>query len=102
MENQSEKKDKNAILTKTTATNLWMRIFVGGFLIYLAYTLGADLKTSAGNELIIFGLATALFGISGVAIMGWSFYRLVKKDYYDPMFDDDEEVIEEASEDDLP
>lgn len=81
------------ILKKTTAMNLYFRIVVGGFLVYLAYTLGIDLKNTAGNDTIIFGAATVLFAIFGVGIAGWSFYRLIRKEYYDPMADmtDDEE-----------
>ncbi|MBQ8199913.1 MAG: hypothetical protein IJZ76_10900 [Lachnospiraceae bacterium] len=100
MENQSKKKDKNDILKKTTSTNLWLRIFVGGFLIYLAYTLGIDLDGVTGKDLWILGGATVLFGISGLVIVGWSLYRLVKRDYYDPILDapDDEVPDENADE----
>ena len=56
--------NKNDVLKKTTAMNLYLRIFVGGFLVYLAYTLAIDLGNASGNDLVIF-----------------------KKDYYDPMLD---------------
>ncbi len=90
MENQAEKKEKNDILKKTTATNLWLRIFIAGFLIYLAYTIGIDLGNATGKDIWILGGATVLFAVSGLVIAGWSLYRLVKKDYYDPIFDDEE------------
>ncbi|MBQ8527421.1 MAG: hypothetical protein IJ429_03020 [Lachnospiraceae bacterium] len=97
-ENQIEEKDKNDILKKTTATNLWLRIMVGGFLLYLAYSLGVELKNAKGNDLLIFGGATALFILSGVVIVGWSLYRLIKRDYYDPMLDDEDDEPETESE----
>jgi hypothetical protein len=79
------------IYKKTTAMHLYLRIMIGGFLIYLAYSLGIDLKNVAGSELMILGSATVLFSVAGVVIAGWSLYRLVKKDYYDPMTDGPEE-----------
>lgn len=87
------------ILKKTTATNLYLRIFVGGFLVYLAYTLGVDLKNTTGNDTIIFAVATVLFTLSGVFLILWSGWRLVKKDYYDPMTElaEDEEVGDSES-----
>lgn len=96
--------NKDDILKKTTSTNLYLRIFVGGFLIYLAYTLGIDLKNTTGNDTIIFGAATILFAVAGAIIVGWSVYRLIKKDYYDPMTDgdfaDEEESEKELEEND--
>ena len=71
--------------------NLYLRIMIGGFLVYLAYTLGIDLKNTTGNDTVIFTVATILFALAGTVIVGWSLYRLVKKDYYDPMMDDDSE-----------
>lgn len=96
--------NKDDILKKTTSTNLYLRIFVGGFLVYLAYTLGIDLKNTTGNDTIIFGAATILFAVAGAIIVGWSVYRLIKKDYYDPMTDgdfaDEEESEKEPEEND--
>lgn len=79
--------NKDDVLKKTTAMNLYLRIFVGGFIVYLAYSLGIDLKNTTGNDTIIFGAATILFSVAGIVIIGWSIYRLIKKDYYDPMTD---------------
>ncbi len=79
------------ILKKTTAMNLYLRIFIGGFLMYLAYTLGVELGSMTGNDKIIIGAAVILFAVAGVIIVGWSIFRLVKKDYYDPMTDTTED-----------
>lgn len=78
------------ILKKTTAMNLYLRVFIGGFLLYLAYSLGVDLGSVTGNDKIVIGSAVVLFAVAGVIIVGWSAYRLVKKDYYDPLTDMDE------------
>lgn len=90
--------NNNDVLKKTTAMNLYLRIFIGGFLVYLAYTLAVDLENLTGNDKIIIGAATVLFIIAGIIIVGWSFYRLVKKDYYDPMTDMIEENESEVAE----
>lgn len=86
------------ILKKTTAMNLYLRIFIGGFLIYLSYMLGADLGNITGNDKIIIGAAAVLFVVAGVIIVGWSVYRLVKKDYYDPLTEAAEEEESETEE----
>lgn len=78
---------KDDVLKKTTAMNLYLRIFVGGFLVYLAYTLAIDIGNASGNDLIIFGAAAVLFVVAGAGVVIWSIYRLIKKDYYDPMTD---------------
>ena len=68
---------------------------------YLAYTLGIDLKNTTGNDTTIFAVATVLFTLSGVFLILWSGWRLVKKDYYDPITElaEDEEVGDSESED---
>ena len=81
----------NQILKKTTAMNLWLRIMIGVFLLYQAYSLGIELKTATGNDLIIFGVSVVIFAISGVVLTAWSLYRLIKKDYYDPLSEADDE-----------
>lgn len=102
MEQQTKKEDKNNILKKTTAMNLCLRMMIGGFLVYLAYSIGIDLKNTSGNDTLILGTATVLFAVSGAVVAGWSLYRYIKRDYYDPMFDDDDgdESDGEASEKD--
>lgn len=77
--------NKNDIMKKTTAMNLYLRIFVGGFLLYLAYTLAIDLGNTSGNDTIIFAAAAVVFALAGIGVAVWSVYRLIKKDYYDPM-----------------
>ena len=88
-------------LKKTTLMNLYLRIFVGGFLIYLAYSLGIELGNLTGSDKTVIGAATILFAVSGILIVGWSVYRMVKKDYYDPMMDmaeEDSEPVDEKEE----
>jgi hypothetical protein len=85
-------------LKKTTAMNLYLRIFVGGFLLYLACSLGVDLGSLTGKDKVIITAATVLFVVSGVIIIGVSAYRLVKKDYYDPLLDMTEGDLEPSDE----
>ncbi len=89
MENHTEKNNTKEALKKTTAMNLWLRIFVGGFLVYLAYTLVADMGDVAGTDRVVFTIAGAVFAIAGAGIALWSGYRLVKKEYYDPLSEED-------------
>lgn len=91
MNQQTEKKQKNEILKKTTAMNLWLRIMIGVFLVYMAYSIGVDLTNTSGKDTWIFAAATLLFAVSGIVIACCSSYRLIKKDYYDPLMDDDSE-----------
>lgn len=86
--------NKNDILKKTTAMNLYLRIMVGGFLVYLAYTLAIDLGNTSGNDTIIFGVAAGIFALAGAGVVIWSVYRLIKKDYYDPMTEPEPEEQE--------
>ncbi len=92
--------NKNDMLKKTTAMNLYLRIMVGGFLVYLAYTLGIDLGNTTGKDMLIFGGATILFALAGTVIVVWSIYRLIKKDYYDPIMDGDISEADDSAEDD--
>lgn len=69
--------------------NLWLRIMIGGFLVYQAYSIGIGLKNTTGNDTLILGAAVVLFALAGGVIVVWSVYRLIKRDYYDPILDDD-------------
>lgn len=79
--------DKKDMLKKTTQTNLLLRLFVGGFLIYLAYEIVMGLDGVSSNNRIILTVFSALFISSGLVIGANSLYRLIKHKYYDPMTD---------------
>lgn len=86
------------ILKKTTATNLLLRLFIGGFLIYMAYEILTSLEGVSRTSLITLVGFSIFFIISGGVIVIHSLYKLIKRQYYDPMADD---AGEEAENDDL-
>lgn len=91
MNRQTEKKQKSEILKKTTAMNLWLRAMIGAFLVYMACSVGMDLENTSGKDTWILGGAALLFVVAGAVIVCCSLYRLIKKDYYDPLMEDDSE-----------
>ncbi len=82
---------------KTTAGILTLRLCIGGYLVYLAYSLVVPLPTDTKMRVISIVFAV-LFAIIGFYIALKALIRLIKKDYYDPMRDTQEEVHAEESE----
>ena len=82
---------------KTTAGILTLRLCIGGYLIYLAYSLVVPLPTDTKMRVISIVFAV-LFAIVGFYIALKALVRLIKKDYYDPMRDTQEEVQAEEKE----
>lgn len=76
---------------KTTAGILTLRLCIGGYLIYLAYSLVIPLPTDTKMRVISIVFAV-LFAVIGFYIALKALVRLIKKDYYDPMRDTQEEV----------
>ncbi|MBU5430712.1 hypothetical protein KQI22_11665 [Kineothrix sp. MSJ-39] len=76
---------------KTTAGILTLRLCIGGYLVYLAYSLVVPLPTDTKMRVISIVFAV-LFAIIGFYIALKALIRLIKKDYYDPMRDAQEEV----------
>lgn len=86
------------ILKHTTATNLLLRLFIGGFLIYMAYEILTSLGDSPSeNQVTLIGFSV-FFIICGVVIGANSLYRLFKRKYYDPMTSQDSEQVENQDE----
>lgn len=86
------------MLKHTTATNLLLRLFIGGFLIYMAYEILTSLGDSpSGNQMTLIGFSV-FFIICGVGIGANSLYRLFKRKYYDPMANQDGEQAEKQDE----
>lgn len=81
---------------KTTAGILTLRLCIGGYLVYLAYSLVVPLPTDTKMRVISIVFAV-LFAIIGFYIALKALIRLIKKDYYDPMRDAQEEVQAEDS-----
>lgn len=76
---------------KTTAGILTLRLCIGGYLVYLAYSLVVPMPTDTKMRVISIVFAV-LFAIVGFYIALKALIRLIKKDYYDPMRDTQEEV----------
>ena len=71
---------KNRYVTKM---NLYIRILVAGYVVYLAYELVPSVREAAGNEKIWMILATAFLAIAGIVIVAFSVKGLICKEYYD-------------------
>ena len=82
---------------KTTAGILPLRLCIGGYLVYLAYSLVVPLPTDTKMRVVSIVFAV-LFAVIGFYIALKALIRLIKKDYYDPMRDTKEEVQAEAAE----
>lgn len=95
---QTDKEEKKQALKKTTQTNLWLRIFVGAFIIYMMADVIKGLgDVSKTNFMILLSFSVILIGAS-VFIIVWSVYKLIKKEYYDPMRDASEDMKAEKEE----
>lgn len=82
---------------KTTAGILTLRLCIGGYLVYLAYSLVVPLPTDTKMRVVSIVFAV-LFAVIGFYIALKALVRLIKKDYYDPMRDAQEEVQAEDAE----
>lgn len=88
----TEKDSKKKALKRTTQTNLWLRIFVGGFIIYMMTDVVKGLGDVSKQDFIILLSLSVLLILASVCIIIWSIYKLVKKEYYDPLKDDSDET----------
>lgn len=84
---QTDMENKNRALKKTTQTNLWLRIFVGAFIIYMMADVIKGLGDVSQTNFVILLLFSVLLIAASVFIIVWSAYKLIKKDYYDPIRD---------------
>lgn len=85
---------QNVSLKRTTQTNLWLRIFVGAFIIYMMADVVKGLSEVSQKDFVILATLSVLLIAGAVCIIVWSVYRLIKKDYYDP-----QREISDANED---
>lgn len=70
-------------MKKVTLNLLYMRILVGCFLLYLAYSLVSDLSSGSTRDKIIWFVAAVIFTAVGVGGILFSIKRIVKKEYED-------------------
>ncbi len=56
----------------------WIRLFIGGYLIYLAWQLfsGILAGTAAGTTLVVCAIASGLFLLAGIGLIVWSLWLL--------------------------
>ncbi len=85
--------------------NLWLRLFVGGFIIYMLLDVFKGLGGQAAKDQIILGGLSLVICLASLVIMGNSAFRLIKKDYYDPIREltessEDEDTAQETEESD--
>lgn len=59
---QENEKEKNYLPTKVTLT---IRVLVGGYLLYTAYSLIDALKSNTGQQKLFFGAFLVLFTVAG-------------------------------------
>lgn len=65
-----------------TASSLGIRVIIGGYLLYLAYSLIPSIRTAVDTkEMIFWGAIVALFFGVGSLIMFFSIKALLKGDY---------------------
>ncbi len=74
------KNKRNRYVTKM---NLYIRILVAGYVVYLAYELVPSVRETVGSEKIWMILATAFLAIAGIVIVAFSVKGLIRKEYYD-------------------
>lgn len=60
---------------KTPQTTLYLRLMVGGYLLYLAW----DLRTAVPDS-PVFLIAVVVFGLAGIVLAGSSLRSLLRKD----------------------
>lgn len=71
---------KNKYVTKL---NLYIRILVAGYVVYLAYQLLPSIQGATGTEKIWMMIAAAILGLAGLVIVGLSVKGLICKEYYE-------------------
>jgi len=83
-----------------TQMNLYLRIVVGGYLVYLAYDI-FKLRDTQAAEYWVMMLFVLLFTVAGAVFAAISIKSLIKKEYYDPNNDsgESEQIIDASSED---
>lgn len=73
-----------------TQMNLYLRIVVGGYLVYLAYDL-FKLQDVQAPDYWVMMLFVLLFVVIGAILVIFSLKGLIKKEYYDPDKDNEED-----------
>lgn len=67
----------------TTKTNIYLRMAVSAYIVYLAYDLIDGMMQAQGKDQIYMIIAIAVLGISGLVVLILSIKSLIKKDYFE-------------------
>lgn len=67
-----------------TKMNLYIRILVAGYILYMVYGLIPGIQTTTGSEQIWMIIASVVLAFTSFMIIALSIKSLVKKQYYDP------------------
>lgn len=81
---------------KMTRFQLFIRIIVGGYLIYLTVTMFKDPSYKDNKVLTI--VAGVVFVLFGIYFIYWGLKKLIKHEYFDPRFPEYEDTEEAKAE----
>lgn len=95
MKNEVDKKDKKTSknVYHNTKAMLMIRVVIGGFILYLAYSILGSLNDSVGNDRYVMIAFSGLFIVAGLFIVGSSLLAIYKKQY--------SEAVESGSDEDV-
>lgn len=88
MKNEVEDKvnqKANQKVYHSTKSMLMIRVLVGGFVLYLAYSILNSLNDSVGNDKYVMIAFSGLFIVAGLVIAGSSLWAIYKKQYAEAM-----------------
>lgn len=83
---EKEKQERENPTHKPTQSQLFIKVIVGGYLVYLAWGIYKDgaLVNHTGWQLALMIGAMALFAVFGAVYCVMALRALAQKDYYDP------------------
>ena len=100
------KNKKNRYVTKL---NLYIRIVVAGYVVYLAYQLIPSIQLAVGSEKTLMSIAAGALGLAGLVIVGLSVKGLICKEYFEAeeieemnRAEEDKQSVEATSSDVIP
>jgi len=67
----------------TTKMNLYLRILVAAYIVYLAYGIFPGIQEAVGNEKILMIVAFVFLVFAGITIIVFAVKGLIKKEYYE-------------------
>ena len=83
----------------TTKMNLYLRILVAAYIVYLAYGILPGIQEAVGNEKVLMIIALIFLVFAGVTIIVFAVKGLIKKEYYEAYEIDELEEEKKQSDD---